>query len=652
MKNKSINILQYTSKNQYSIIVVFFVIVNLILKGLNIGYNSFWLDEVSSVNWSVRPVYEVIEYSFSYPNGPIYQIFLKYWIDLFGIGESWVRGLSLIFGSLTIIPLMLIAKDWFNKNTSYFVALIYTFSNIYLYYSIEARSYTLVSFLATWSFYFFYRIVTEGKPKDILWFVIVNTLLLNTHLTPVFIFVIQVVTSLMFYKSNIKRILWLLLAQALSLVIVGLWVLNNKWFGGNETVWLPIPVWKDILSLLIQYFNSLNNLYIILILVGIIVFYYIRKRNFQNIKNLLIVFLWGILPIIAIFLVSVYYNPRFIPRYMLYAVPGLYLFAAAIINLSFKNLYLQWIVAISFVGIMISQINLKPNKAEKWKEAMEYHNSFKNDSTITVVSADYQRVSFSYYYKQSAFLQYNRIEEILQEDNIFFFNIKRKLQKIISDHSEKKTLIVVLSHNTVVDPEQEALEYLRDNYKQIEYRTDFKGIQIYIFDLMHKVRLHTENIVINKEINSSAFGGISTIDLNLYGSQVNSVRFDFLFEDGFKPEPDARIILEVKRGKASIDYHTVLLKSDIKSYSEKVLLPSEKNIHDSLLVYVWQPKTKSKFIISKVSQTYQVDRSFFYKSILDNKEWMDKIKYKASNQNITIEQQIENEINWIFKQQN
>jgi len=639
-----------TQFDLFPIFVVLLVLINLLLKGIYIGVDSFWLDEVSTVNWSVRPVNEVIDFSFNYPNGPVYQIFLKYWIDIFGIGEAWVRGFSLLFGSLIIVPLMLIAKEWFSKNTAYFTALIYTASNIYLYYSIEARSYTFVSFLVTWSFYFFYKILTEGKAKYVVWFVIVNTLLLNTHLTPVFIFFIQGLASLLYLKSHFKRILLLIVAQLFSLVLVGIWMLNNTWFGGNETVWLPIPNMNDVLNLLVKYFNSIYNLYFILVLILFGISVAIVKKNIstENIKKILIILFWGILPIAAIFLVSVYYNPRFIPRYMLYAVPGLYLFVAAIIYLSFKNIYIQWMVLLSFVGLMFSKINLKPEKAEKWKEAIEYHNAFMNDSSITAVSASYQMVSFSYYYDQSLFLDYNNTQVKLNKEYIYFFNAKKGLQEIIKANRDKTKLILVLSHNVVVDPKLEALAYAKNTYKIIDYRKDFKGIEIYVFDLKQKVKIYTNDFVNNIELLPSKYSSIASTILKTYGKQVNSVRFNFNFDQTFFPEPYTKVVFEINRAKKNLVYESFSINPNQKQYEHTINLPNDRLNDDQLSIYLWQPQNKTKLHLEKMTQSYNVDKQFYIDLIKNNKTWMRQIEIKAKQNNISIDKQIEYDANWMY----
>jgi len=640
-------------KNQFDlffIFVILLVLINLLLKGIYIGVDSFWLDEVSTLNWSIRTYSEIIDISLKDPNGPVYQIILKVWISIFGISEYSVRYLALVWGSLTLVPLMLIAKDWFDKNTAYFTALIFTASNIFLYYSIEARSYTFVSFLVTYSFYLFYKVLTEGKTKHVVWYVLVNMLLFNTHLTPVFIFFIQGLASLLYLKSHFKRILLLIVAQLFSLVLVGIWMLNNTWFGGNETVWLPIPNMNDVLNLLVKYFNSIYNLYFILVLILFGISVAIVKKNIstENIKKILIILFWGILPIAAIFLVSVYYNPRFIPRYMLYAVPGLYLFVAAIIYLSFKNIYIQWMVLLSFVGLMFSEINLKPEKAEKWKEAIEYHNAFMNDSSVTAVSASYQIVSFSYYYDQSLFLDYNYTQAKLNKEHIYFFNGKKGLQEIIKANKDKSKLILVLSHNVVVDPKLEALAYTKNTYKIIDYRKDFKGIEIYVFDLKQKVKIHTSDFVNNIELLPTKYSSIASTILKTYGKQVNSVRFNFNFDQTFFPEPYTKVVFEINRGKKNLVYESFSVKPNQKQYEYTINLPNDRLNDDQLSIYLWQPQKKTKLHLEKVTQSYNVDKQFYVDQIKHNKTWMRQLEIKAKQNHISIDKQIEYDADWMY----
>lgn len=114
-----------------------------------IGINqSLWLDEAISVNVVSNLGYTEIVKHFSptdfHPPG--YYLTLKAWIGVFGKSEPAVRMLSVLFSLVTIYMVYLLAGNG--------AAALVGFNPLLVYYSQEARMYSMVTMLLTVAVYF------------------------------------------------------------------------------------------------------------------------------------------------------------------------------------------------------------------------------------------------------------------------------------------------------------------------------------------------------------------------------------------------------------------------------------------------------------------------------------------------------------------
>ena len=119
------------------------------LPGL-VGQYSFWRDEIFTAAFISGSWIELFrDWIGPDVHPPLYFVIAKLWTSTFGISELTLRGLSFLFGIATIAILW---NDW-NKNRrpQRLIALLFTISSpTFLYYSQEARSYSLMLFLSSW----------------------------------------------------------------------------------------------------------------------------------------------------------------------------------------------------------------------------------------------------------------------------------------------------------------------------------------------------------------------------------------------------------------------------------------------------------------------------------------------------------------------
>jgi hypothetical protein len=124
-------------------------VMGVLLAGLNIWQPySYWLDELYSVTASALPFTEMFRAMLTDVHPPLYQVLLWVWIRVVSDHESVVRGFSLFCSLSAAIYLFLWSKR-LDPWTRVLILAFFTTSWLFVYYSQEARSYSLLLLLAT-----------------------------------------------------------------------------------------------------------------------------------------------------------------------------------------------------------------------------------------------------------------------------------------------------------------------------------------------------------------------------------------------------------------------------------------------------------------------------------------------------------------------
>ena len=117
---------------------------------------SLWLDEATSAlvaKMSVADIFSKFLPGDFHPS--LYYLFLKGWVALFGMGEVALRIPSVIFGVATIYATYLVAAKLFNRRVGLISSSLMATSGLAVYYSQEARMYSLAAFLVGFLVYLF-----------------------------------------------------------------------------------------------------------------------------------------------------------------------------------------------------------------------------------------------------------------------------------------------------------------------------------------------------------------------------------------------------------------------------------------------------------------------------------------------------------------
>ncbi len=167
--------------------VVALVLIAFILRIYRLDGQSLWGDEmwsyVHSSRGSLAAVLESVRDDGVHP--PLYYVVLYPWMVAAGQSEFAIRYPSVVFGTLGVAAIYVLGRRLGGAGMGLIAALLHTLSPIHVYYSQEARMYSLTILSVILSSYFFWRLLhaTEARGRS-LWagYVLSSALAVNSHL--------------------------------------------------------------------------------------------------------------------------------------------------------------------------------------------------------------------------------------------------------------------------------------------------------------------------------------------------------------------------------------------------------------------------------------------------------------------------------------
>lgn len=111
---------------------------------------------------------------------PVFFVVSWLWAAVFGDSEAGIRSLSAVCGVATVPVLYLAARDLLNRRAGLIVAWLAAVNPLLVWYSQEARSYSLMILITAISFLFFVRAM-QGEKRSILWWGLASAVAMATH---------------------------------------------------------------------------------------------------------------------------------------------------------------------------------------------------------------------------------------------------------------------------------------------------------------------------------------------------------------------------------------------------------------------------------------------------------------------------------------
>src|SRR5579859_1928444 len=152
------------------------------LRFYRLGHQGFWFDEGNTallVHFSLGKMIGLIPQTESTP--PLYYCLAWAWARVFGFGEAGLRSLSALAG-VAVVPLAYgAAAKLVSRRTGVIVAALAACNPFLIWYSQEARSYSLLVLFASAALLAFAHLLERPTPRRAALWVICCALALTTH---------------------------------------------------------------------------------------------------------------------------------------------------------------------------------------------------------------------------------------------------------------------------------------------------------------------------------------------------------------------------------------------------------------------------------------------------------------------------------------
>jgi uncharacterized membrane protein len=390
---------------------------------------------------------------------PLYYIILHFWMKLFAWSESSIRLLSVLFGIGTVYAMYKVAKQIIDKETAIFASAITGLSAFQLYFSQEARMYSLLTLLALLSFYFLNKIVQKSDLRGSFYYLASTIFCMYTDYSAFLVLAVQNIyvlfTNLKSRNQPLSLSRWFSL-QALLLIAflpqAGNFIFRLIMIQKDIYAMMPRPGIGALLAAFLSYSGSAA-------LLSVMSFFAVyalishkkgavsRATNNSShegyFQGEMLLFIWLIVPVAVLFSISQFSAPIFYPKLAIVSSLAFYLLAAKgirdIQGKLFKN---TAIVCTAALFLVQAHSYYRFSHKEQWREVAEYLDKNALDSDLLVFNPGYcQEGIFDYYSKRpklekigfpadgSVFVSEKQIEEFLSltkgRDRVWFIFYRR-----------------------------------------------------------------------------------------------------------------------------------------------------------------------------------------------------------------------------------
>ncbi|HJY98769.1 MAG TPA: glycosyltransferase family 39 protein [Patescibacteria group bacterium] len=362
--------------------MIYFILLFALALRLVVINQSLWLDE--AIGAIVAKTFTFTDIILKFPltdnHPPLYYLVLRAWTQIFGFSEVSLRLPSVIFGVLTVLLVYKIAKN-FTKANPIIPTLLLATSPLHIYYSQEARMYSMAAFLATGAIYFFLQVIkNEKNTVDWIIFTLFYTALAFSDYLPAFLYPVFFIYPII---KKIKPAWWKKFAISnIPLAVLGFLWLPIFRIQGEKGKWLlaTLPGWREVaggatikqLGVFwskfvlgrISFFNK--TLYYSLIFAASLPILGLLTRTIRKIKENSVFWLWFAVPVVLGFLASFLF-PAFIYFRFIFVLPAFYLLIAL-----GKNKFLIYAVLVfNLIGWGIYTFDATQHR-EDWRGAASY----------------------------------------------------------------------------------------------------------------------------------------------------------------------------------------------------------------------------------------------------------------------------------------
>ena len=473
------NVLRY---NRYAQILIFLTLAGLILRFYHLDFNSLWLDEGATLDFAQRSLLGQGSIWGATAGGefnPPLFYYLEHFMLMAGNSEWILRFIPALMGTLTIPVVYLIGRELLDECGGLIAAALLSFSSYHIYYSQDARAYTLVTFFFSLAFLSYIWAIEKEKRCWWIIFGILSSLTFWSHfyvLIPLgFLYLFALIKlaasikgkNASDCKEEIKNFIsavlsFVILSLPLIIVTIGLFFKRTS---GEPTFGL------NGFDVITGSFVSLSNsneimacIFVLLFIGGLIALYRNSKKFAAGVLFLAV---FGTL-VLSVLLANIMpWNPRFIiillPLFFVGMSCSLYWIPKSLnrFHVTVIVVVLLFLLTIPFISSYYSGFS-----KNDWRGFSERITDATVPDDVVVLVPDYMKLPFDYYYSNTS-----------DETILSGANSGSELAKTLELIGDGNTAYYAVTWDIMAqNPEGDAVSWLQDN---TQYIGKYTGIDLF-----------------------------------------------------------------------------------------------------------------------------------------------------------------------------
>ncbi len=481
---------------------LFYILIGtaIIVSFLTLFSQSIRLDEAQSIWQSTKSPATLLKLLSEDVHVPLYGLLLHYWMQIFGNTITAARSLSFIFYLATLPVLYLVIKETANQKLALISVTLFALSPFIVWYSSEARMYTLFTLVTCFNHLYFLRFYRSKAKSGKVGLFISTIIGLYTHYFFLFLLVPQLIFIL--FKTTIKTLpnnkkvfspfhekLFLttylgIVGGAALFFLPWIWyVLTNGSVANTQPMIMP-PTSYNIFQVFVNFLfgfqtdalqSGIVSLWPIIVLVIFFIFTTKKKQSTQDIHYFTLV---TFLPITLVFLVS-FVRPIFLSRYLILITPTLFFIIAWLLSNYSKKISAittTVVLLIMFSFMVFQNISTATPAKEDYQGVATYLQKNAKSQDIIAVSAPFTIYPLEYTYTGNARMATIPLWNRYIEGAIPPFSQEKFIEQINKYKTNYASIYLVLSYDQGY--EDKIRQYMNQNFELIQSKSFSEDLEI------------------------------------------------------------------------------------------------------------------------------------------------------------------------------
>jgi len=459
------------SRYVQSLIVL--TIIGFFLRFYNLGFNSLWLDEASTNTFAVMSLSGIWQATAGGEFNPP----LFYWIEhlmlMMGNNEVVLRFVPAILGVLTIPLIYFVGKEFMDRNVGIIAAAAFSFSPFLIFYSQEARAYSMMLFFVAFSMVFYFKALKTNELKDWALFGILSALAFWSHFYSFVIIAALIIYAMLIQITNIRKniqnlkmiavSIFLFVVLCFPLILLAVQLFATRASSAPAFCIQGLGIVSETFRQLSGFSDIAMFLFLILFAIGIIQAFLTDKN-----KGIFLVTL-TVLTFVISFILS--YKMPMVPRYLIFFNTIFFLGVAISYKMFYGFINKRWVVYCFIALLVILSASMLVNyysgySKEDWRGFSSQIQQMTKPGDLVVVVPGYIYQPFDYYYSNISDQTYE-----------FRADTGKDLERINTGKGNSTAYFIVTGDISAANPNGDAVAWLKEHTKSLGQNT---GIYLFV----------------------------------------------------------------------------------------------------------------------------------------------------------------------------